>query len=100
MIFSFLCIPKKPRENCFPKEQKQKSDTKHETEHICKGAIIRYGVTPQVYQFNKLGRKWNFTAGSTHILIYWVTLIHIGFENVVVTVNVNGLEHATGHWTN
>ena len=39
MIFSFLCIPKKPRENCFPKEQKQKSDTKHETEHMCKGAI-------------------------------------------------------------
>ena len=35
MIFSFLCIPKKPRENSFPKEQK--SDTKHETEHMCKG---------------------------------------------------------------
>ena len=37
MIFSFLFIPKKPRENCFPKEQKQKSDTKHETERMCKG---------------------------------------------------------------
>ena len=35
MIFSFLCIPKKPRENSYPKEQK--SDTKHETEHMCKG---------------------------------------------------------------
>ena len=52
MIFSFLCITKKPRENCFPKEQKQKSDT-NETEHMCKGAITRYGVTPQVYWFNK-----------------------------------------------
>ena len=35
MTFSFLCIPKKPRENSYPKEQK--SDTKHETEHMCKG---------------------------------------------------------------
>ena len=53
MIFSFLCIPKKPRENCFPKEQKQKSDTKHETNACAKGSITRYGVTPQVYRFNK-----------------------------------------------
>ena len=75
------------------------------------GSITWYGVTPQVYWFNKtdykgnmllgrlpLGRKWNFTAGSSHTLVNWVTLIRVGFEKVVITVNVDSLEHATGHW--
>ena len=76
-------------------------------------SITWYGVTPQVYWFNKtdykgnmllgrlpLGRKWNFTAGSSHTLVNWVTLIRVGFEKVVITVNVDSLEHATGHWAN
>ena len=58
-----------------------------------KESITLYGVTPQVYWFNKtdykgnvslgrlpLGRKWNFAARSSRILVNWVTLIRIGFE--------------------
>ena len=58
-----------------------------------KESITLYGVTPQVYWFNKtdykgnvslgrlpLGRKWNFVARSSRILVNWVTLIRIGFE--------------------
>ena len=57
------------------------------------GSITLYGVTPQVYLLNKtdykgnvsLGRlpsarKWNFTAGSSHILVNWVSWIQGGFE--------------------
>ena len=78
-----------------------------------KGSITWYGVTPRVYWSNKsdykgnmslgrilLGRKWNFTAGSTHIVVNSVTLIQAGFEKVLVIVNVDGLEHATGHCKN
>ena len=46
------------------------------------------------------GRKWNLLTGSTHISLNKITLIQDGFEKVVITVNVDGLEHATGHWTN
>ena len=39
----------------------------------------------------------NFTAGSSYILVNWVTLIRAGFEKVVIAVNVDSLGHARGH---
>ena len=66
-----------------------------------KGSITWYGVTPQVYWFNKSdykgnvslsrlpwGCKWNFPAGSIHIFVNWIP------------VNVDGREYATGHCAN
>ena len=93
MICSFLRGLNTPRDYCFPGEKKQRSYTKYETETIANWSITLYGVTPQVYLLNKtdykgnvsLGRlpsarKWNFTAGSSHILVNWVSWIQGGFE--------------------
>ena len=43
MIFSFLCIPKKPRENCFPKEQKQKAIQSMRLNTFAKGPLYDTG---------------------------------------------------------
>ena len=39
----------------------------------------------------------NFTAGSSHILVNWVTLIQAGFEKVVIAMNFDSLGHARDH---
>ena len=52
VICSFLCVLKTPRDYCFPDEQRQRSDTKYETENMCKGVhyMIRSDSTNLLVQ--------------------------------------------------